>query len=596
MTTTAERQSAPTVIPILQQEFEDFNTEATEFLAGNREERRFIGFRLKQGVYGQRQPSRQMIRVKLPFGGIGPDQMEAFAKLAERHVPLRKGHITTRQNIQLHHMPLPEMYDVLRLIGDAGLSSREACGNTVRNVTGDPWAGIRADEPFDITPYAGAFVRYWVRNPLSQLLPRKFKVTFSGSDADAAMTPIHDIGFIPRIREIDGKQVRGFKMVVGGGLSTMAKDAVVLTEFVTVDDAEYLRYSEAVIRIFEDADELRVNILKARLKFLVHRVGGEAFRQMVDERLAQDWAKQPIDLDALLLHDDESAVAPEPSVLDMSQVPEADRAAFSRWVDENVRPQKQEGYHAVEVVVRQGDLTPEQFRGLASIMTEYGGGRARTTQAQNLVLRWIPGANLYPVWQALQPLDLGAAGPQTIRDVVSCPGTDSCKLGITSSMGLNRAISERIETLDVTDPLTSKMLINISGCPNSCGQHHLGNIGFHGAAMKNDARQIPAYNVFLGGDRHEGGPTRVGTVAKLRIPAKRVPEAVERFIKVYEGGREAGEEFNTFFDRVGVKPFEAAVEELSLTPKFSTDNIQEFVDWEREGLYVLERGEGECAV
>lgn len=591
--TTATPKSAPTVIPIILKEFDDFETEATKFLAGDMEERQFIGFRLKQGVYGQRQPARQMTRVKVPFGGLGPVQMEGFAQVAEL-APLGKGHITTRQCVQFHHIPLVEMYNVLRVLGDHGLSSREACGNVVRNVTGDPWAGVRADELFDITPYAGAFVRYWVRNPLSQLLPRKFKVTFSGSDADAALTPIHDIGFIPRIQVVDGKEVRGFKMVVGGGLSTMPKDAVVLTEFVSVDD--YLRYSEAVVRIFQDADELRVNILKARLKFLVHRVGEEAFRKMVDERLAQDWAQQPIDLDALLFVDDEAADAPAPSKLDVSVAPAAEREDFARFIDENVRPQKQDGYYAVQVLVRQGDLRPAQWRGLASIITEHGAGRARTTQAQNLVLRWIPGANVYAVWKALQALNLGESGVATIRDVVSCPGTDSCKLGITSSMGLNRAIGERIDAMNITDPLTKQIFINISGCPNSCGQHHLGNIGFHGAAMKNEARQIPAYNVFLGGERHEGAAARVGTLARLRIPAKRVPDAVERFLGVYTAQRQDGEAFNAFFDRVGVKPFEDAVQDLTVTPAFSTDNIQEFVDWEREGLYVLERGEGECAV
>ena len=396
------------------------------------------------------------------------------------------------------------------------------------------------------------------------------------------------------MKVIDGKEIRGFKMVVGGGLSTMPKDAIVLTDFVSVDD--YLRYSEAVVRIFQDADELRVNILKARLKFLVHRVGAEAFRAMVDERLAQDWAQQPIDLEALLFHDDESADAPAPSKLDVSSVPAEEREAFARFIDDNVRAQKQDGYYAVHVLVRQGDLRPAQWRGLASIITEHGAGRARTTQAQNLVLRWIPGANVYAVWKALQALNLGESGAATIRDVVSCPGTDSCKLGITSSMGLNRAISERLEVLNVTDPLTKQIFINISGCPNSCGQHHLGNIGFHGAAMKNDARQIPAYNVFLGGERHEGATAHAGTLAKLRLPAKRVPDAVERFIGVYQAGRTEGEPFNTFFERVGVAPFEAAVQDLTLTPTFGTDNLQEFVDWEREGLYVLERGEGECAV
>ncbi|MEX1021714.1 MAG: nitrite/sulfite reductase [Dehalococcoidia bacterium] len=592
--TTVDRQRTQNVIPILGKEYEDFRTEAAEFLDGNRDEAKFIGFRLKQGVYGQRQAARQMIRVKLPFGGISPEQLEGFAQVAERFTPLNKGHITTRQAIQLHHIPLPQVYEVLRILGDHGLSSREACGNTVRNVTGDPWAGVRADEPFDVTPYAGAFVRYWVRNPLSQLLPRKFKVTFSGSDADAAMTGIHDIGWLPRVQVVDGQEVRGFKMLVGGGLSTAAKQAVVVSEFVPVDD--YLRYSEAVVRIFNDADELRTNILKARLKFLVHRVGEEEFRKMVEARLQEDWAQTRPDVDPLLFHDDERAGAPAPSALDATAIPEDDRAAFSAWVDSNVRPQKQDGYYAIEVQVPQGDLSPEQFRGLATVLTEFGAGRARTTQAQNFVVRWIPGASLYAVWQRLNALRLGRAGSQTLVDVVSCPGTDSCKLGITSSMGLNRAIVQKVDLMDITDPKVRDVMINISGCPNSCGQHHLGNIGFHGAAMKNDKRQIPAYNVLLGGRRREGEPLRIGKLARLRIPAKRVPDAVERFLNVYQEQRTGDEAFNDFFDRVGTKPFEVAVQDLTVTPEFATENVQEFVDWEREGLYVLERGEGECAV
>jgi len=593
MTTTARNAGTGRVIPILDDELGDFQTEAKVFLDGDRDEQKFIGFRLKQGVYGQRQPARQMIRVKLPFGGVNVDQLNALADVAEQFAPLGKGHITTRENIQYHHIPLAKAYDALRRLGDAGLSTREACGNVVRNVTGDPWAGIRDDEPFDITPYAGAFVRYFVRNPLSQALPRKFKVTFSGSDEDAAMTAIHDIGFIPRIRDIDGKQVKGFRMVVGGGLSTMPKDAVLISDFVPVED--FLTYSEAVVRIFNRADELRVNILKARLKFLVHRVGEEEFRRMVEEELKGDWAKQRPDVQSLLYLDDEAAEAP-PLPAQADAVPSEDAARFARFMAVAVRKQKQAGYSAITAKVRQGDLTPQQFRELGRIIETHGNGRARVTQDQNIVLRWIPDGRVYSVFKELDAHGLGDADATEITDVVSCPGTDSCKLGITSSMGLNRAIQQHLESLHIEDPLTRRVLINISGCPNSCGQHHIGNIGFHGASMKNDDRQIPAYNVFLAGQRRAGQKLRMGTLARLRIPAKRVPVAIERFINVYQAQRQAGEEFNDFFDRVGVKPFEEAVRDLTVTPQFSTDNLQEFIDWERQGLYVLERGEGECAV
>ncbi|MDA1009969.1 MAG: nitrite/sulfite reductase, partial [Chloroflexi bacterium] len=319
----------PHIIPILEQEFEDFETEATAFLAGQRDERQFIIFRLHQGTYGQRQPERQMIRVKNPAGVINSQQLEAYADIAEQWAPLGKGHITTRAAVQFHHIPLARVTSMMRRLGEAGLSSREACANTVRNVTADPWAGIRADEPFDVTPYAGAFVRYWVRNELSQFLPRKFKVTFSGSEQDDGLVKIHDLGFIPRVQVVDGQEVRGFKMVAGGGLSIMAREAVTISEFVPL--TEYLKVSEAVIRIFNQADELRKNLAKARLKFLVHRIGEAAFNEMIEDELEKEWAQRDILPDDLLYFDDEEAAAPSLDV-EAPQVLASEAAAFAEWL------------------------------------------------------------------------------------------------------------------------------------------------------------------------------------------------------------------------------------------------------------------------
>lgn len=576
------------VLPVLERELEDFTTEATRYLNGEwPTEAQFIGFRLKQGVYGQRQPNVQMIRVKLPFGGVSADQMDAFGEVAEKYAPLRKGHITTRQNFQFHHIPLERAAQALFVMGRTGLSTREACGNTVRNVTGDPWAGVNADELFDPTPYAGAFARYWLRNPLSQLLPRKCKVAFASNDKDEAITGIHDIGFIPRIQ--DG--VKGFKIVVGGGLSIMPRNALVLREFSPLD--EYLKISEAVIRIFEKADELRKNRAKARLKFLVDRVGIEEFRHMVDDELRGDWAKGNFSPDRLLFLDTEEADAPAKKPF--YDQPNGDGREFTFFVTANVRAQKQQGFSAVEVKVTRGDLKPEQFRGLAKIMREYSGGRARTTVQQNIVLRWVRDESLYEVFKRLKEIGLADAGAHTITDVVSCPGTDSCKLGITSSMGLNAAIQAKVESMNIVDPLTKKMHIKMSGCPNSCGQHHIANIGFHGAAMKVGPQQLPAYHVFMGGD-YENGNLRIGQQLKVRMPAKRAPEAVERFIRVYESSRRAGEEFNATFDRIGAAPFEAAVQDLTLPGDFIDENKNMFIDWNRLELYQLQRGEGECAI
>ena len=587
------QQEAPgRIIPILDSEFVDFESEATEYLKGNRVEETFIGFRLKQGVYGQRQAAKQMIRVKLPFGGVAADQLDALAEVAERYTPLRRGHITTRENIQYHHVPLPLATEALKLMAEVGLSTREACGNTVRNVTGDAWAGICSDEPFDVTPYAGAFIRYFVRNPLTQLLPRKFKVAFTASEADRAITSIHDLGFTPKLRQLNGKSEKGFRIVTGGGLSIMAKHAMVLYDFVPVD--EYLRVSEAVLRIFERSDDLRRNRAKARIKFLVHKVGIDKFRSMVDDELKGEWARKAIPLDDLLYFDDEGADAPDSDPILPDPSP-ADADEFAEFLRANVSPQVQLGYSAVEVKVLQGDLSPDQFRGLAQILRDHGAGRARTTPGQNIVLRWIPTGRLYEVWKELKKLDLGDGGAFEIHDIVSCPGTDSCKLGITSSMGLNRAISEKLLEMKITDPLTRKILINASGCPNSCGQHHIAEIGFHGAAMKSDGKQIPAYHIFLAGHRRDGN-LRLGTLLRSRLPAKRVPEAVERIIRYYEGNRANGEHFNDFFDRTGKEAFDVVLKNLTLPPEFSEESEPTFIDWERDVHYVLERGEGECAV
>lgn len=580
------------VLPVLQRELEDFETEATRFLDGGYpDEATFIGYRLKQGVYGQRQPGVQMIRCKLPFGGVTPEQLEAFADVAEEFAPLRKGHITTRQNIQFHHVPLRRSAGALYRLGQSGISTREACGNTVRNVTGDPWAGVQEGELFDPTPYAAAFARYWLRNPLSQLLPRKFKVAFTGTDQDTAITGLHDLGFIPRIE--DG--VKGFKVVVGGGLSIMPRNAPVLREFVPLD--EYLRVSEAVVRLFEKADELRKNRAKARLKFLIERIGIDEFRRWVDAELEGDWAKTGnFDPEPYLLILDEEPLAP--ARRPQYAQPNGDMREFTAFVTANVKAQRQQGFSTVEVKVPRGDLTPEQFRGLAQILREYTGPSARTTIQQNIVLRWVRDESLYEVWQALKALALAGAGAQTITDVVSCPGTDSCKLGITSSMGLNRAIEERVTALNITDELTKKINIKMSGCPNSCGQHHIATIGFHGAAMKVDGQQLPAYHVFLGGDyaNERGEGMRLATQLKVRLPAKRGPEAVERFVALYQAERQEGETFNDTFDRLGPKVYEDAIRDLTLPGEFSDDNKGMFIDWGKLDLYQLQRGEGECAI
>ncbi len=579
------------VIPILEREFDDFDTEAGKFLEGQLTEDEFIGFRLKQGVYGQRQPGVQMIRVKLPYGGVSPEHMEAFANVIEAYAPLRKGHITTRQNIQIHHVPLADAAKAIRELGDAGLSSREGCGNTVRNVTGDPYAGICEDEIFDPTPYAAAYVRYFVRHPTTQLMPRKWKTAFTASDADRAITPIHDLGFIPRVR--DG--VRGFKIVVGGGTSIMPRIAETITEFAEAENGDYLKVSEAALRIFDRQDWLRVNRARARIKVLVDKIGIEEFNRRIEAELEGDWLLDrdfPGALERGRFDDDEQANAP--AVPESPSSPNGDRSQFERFLDGNVTPQRQQGFSAVEVKVTRGDLSPEQLRGLASIMRDFSGGYARTSVEQNFVLRWVRDEALYDLWLGISELGLGDAGAQEITDVVSCPGTDSCKLGITSSMGLNTAIQERVEEMQIDDPLTRQVHIKMSGCPNGCAQHHIGNIGFYGASLKVGGRQMPAYIPHLGGQSHAGA--KFGKRLKSRLPAKRVPDAIERWLRFYESDRNDGEYFTAFVERIGTEKFEELVKDLSMPAEFSLENMLQFVDWSRSEPYKVERGEGECAV
>jgi sulfite reductase beta subunit-like hemoprotein len=586
------------VIPILQREYDDFKTEATKFLAGGTEEDEFIKFRLKQGVYGQRQPDVQMIRCKLPFGGVTPEQLDKFADVVEQYAPLRKGHITTRQNVQIHHVPLMDAEKAIRELGEAGLSSREGCGNTVRNVTADPWAGVATDELYDLTPYAAAYVRYFVRSPITQAMPRKIKTSFDASAANRAISEIHDIAYRARVKASEDPahpgEVRGVQMLVGGGTSIMPRVAPVLYEFLEVDNGEYLKVAEAVFRIFDRQDWLRVNRARARIKVFVDKYGIDELRAQVQEELKGDWvSERDFSIQDKIFEYDEQADAPAPRA-DYG-TPNGDLSEFERFRAANVAQQRQEGFVTVEVKITRGDLTPEQFRGLASIMREHSGPYARTTVQQNLVLRWVRPESVYDIWSALKQLDLGDAGSREIDDVVSCPGTDSCKLGITSSMGLNKAIQERIESMQITDPLTRKIHIKMSGCPNGCGQHHLGSIGFYGASIKVGEHTIPAYIPHVGGV-FEGEKIAFGQRLKLRLPAKRVPEAIERWVRHYECNRQEGETWGAFVQRTGTGELEGLVKELSMPVEFGLETMSQFIDWNRDVPFQVIRGEGECAV
>jgi sulfite reductase beta subunit-like hemoprotein len=491
-------------------------------------------------------------------------------------------------------VPLDDAAKLIRELGDAGLSSREGCGNTMRNVTGDPRAGVLPGEEFDITPYAGAYVRYFVRHPTTQSMPRKFKTAFASTAGDNTIGPIHDLAFLPRVRN----GVRGVAVLVGGGTSIMPRTAPELYDFVELDNGDYLKVAEAVVRIFDRTDWLRPNRARARIKVLIDKIGIDEFRDMVEEELRGDWTAERDfagALETLAFEHDEEANAPARPPAGTTGSPNGDQREFDRFLATNVHPQRQKGFSTVEVKVRRGDLTVEQLRGLARIMRQFTGGYARTTVGQNLVLRWVREESVYDVWRGLQALELGDAGAQEVTDVVSCPGTDSCKLGITSSMGLNQALQDRLIQMEIDDELTRRIHIKMSGCPNGCGQHHIADIGFYGASIKVGENTIPAYIPHIGG-RYDDGEVAFGTRLKARLPAKRVPEALERWIRYYQSERRDGEEFRAFAERVGTSEFEGLVKDLAMPAEFNLENMNLFIDWTKKVPFQVIRGEGECAV
>ena len=580
------------VIPYLAIEPEEFEAEMRRYRSGEIDDTTFTPWRLRRGVYGQRQPDAQMMRIKLP-GGLGTaDQMDVLADIAERFVPLGKGHITTRENIQFHHVTLENAPVIMRILGEAGLSTREACGNTVRNVIADPLVGIDAEQAFDVTPYLVAYVRKFVRHPIAQSMPRKFKTSFSSGEHDPAISGMHDMGFIARVRDEGGVQQKGFKMVVGGGTSILAKNAETLYEFVSVD--EYLRVTEAVLRVFDAADELRQNKMMARIKVLIHRRGIEAVRALVDEELKGAWAS-------------EGDFNPEPLMAGAQETPPAPRAdegkgsgekEYLLWRETNVVRQVQEGYNAVFVKVPQGDMTPEHMHGIADLARKHGSGTIALSAEQNLALRWVPDGALHDVWAGLGAIGLAESDQYTITDMTSCPGTDTCKLGITSAMGLNRAITTAFKDWDdlLEDPLIKKLHVKASGCPNGCGRHHLAHIGFQGASIKgSNGNQIPAFEVYLGGG-YERGSLQYGQRVKAKVPSKHIPAAMRRMLDFYRDQRRGGEEFNDFVQRVSTDPFEAILSEFREVGALSKDTLDYYMDWGKTVLYKLERGEGECSV
>ena len=593
-------KSASGIIPFMEGEIVRLEEESARFESGEQDNAEFTPFRLRQGVYGQRQADVQMIRIKLPGGRVTPEALDVLSDISDNYAPLHKGHITTRENIQFHHIPLSECPDVIRMLGEVGLSTREACGNTVRNVVGSPSAGVCEDEIFDPTPYLAAYVRFGVRNPLTQSFPRKFKTAFTGCEShDAVAAAIQDLTYVSQIKNIDGQPKKGFKVFVGGGTSIMPRLAKPLYEFLPEED--YLRLAQAIWTVFNNAESLRKNRMMARLKVLIDRIGLDEFRGLVEAELSQIG---PIDPSPYMDITDLQRETPPVSHGNGSDgVSSDEQSEFNKWKESNVFKQKQEGYSLVYVKPVRGDLTAEQFKGLATILRSFTGGRASATQEQNLALRWVPEDQLGKLWVALKGLGLAHPGALTISNVVSCPGTDSCKLGITASMGLAKAIGEEVDSWEdlLDDNGVKKIRIKMSGCPNGCGLHHIANIGFHGAAVKGpEGQQIPSYELFLGGNYGDNQveDSRIGSrIPKVKVPAKMVPGVVRQITNYYKNERaDESEEFNQFLDRVGLEGITEVASKAAEVSETAEPGSDLYFDWERTNAYVLERGEGECAV
>ncbi|MBI3621891.1 MAG: nitrite/sulfite reductase, partial [Nitrospirae bacterium] len=572
----------------LQAEIDRFETAARQFLQGEMHPDVFKRFRLKQGVYGQRQADVQMVRIKIPLGDLTSEQTRTIARLSERYAT-GVSHVTTRQDIQLHFVKLDQAAPLLRELAAAGLTTREACGNTVRNVTLCPLAGICPDELFDITPYAMATAQFFLRNPICEDLPRKFKFAFSGCAHDRAMTGIHDIG-VMAVSHTNGSQTFGFRITVGGGLGPSPRRPYLLEEFVSPDDL--LPTCEAVIRVFSRLGN-RKNRSLARIKFLLEKIGFEAFYRVYHDELTRIQQGRPP-----LLPDALRTVRPFPRAaavtLNGTAGPQATTTpGFDAWRRHNVIAQRQPGLHAVQIRLVIGDIAAPALKVIADLADRFAHGRLRATQHQNLLFRNVAASSLPALHAALVEQGLAHLGAEDLGDVISCPGTDTCGLGITASKGLGRVLTEQLQLNGEHDPEIRKIAIKISGCPNSCAQHHVAAIGFHGLAEKFDGRLLPAYQLHLGG-RITPQSVQFGLMFPLKFPAKRVPEVVQRLLTLYRAERQPGESFIAYVDRTGKSRFQQELTPFT-KPAGPEADAGLFQDWGDTADYTMEdHGAGEC--
>ncbi len=534
----------------------------------------FRAFRLTRGVYGQRQEGEQMLRVKIPAGLLGAEQLGALADVGERY-GRGLGHVTTRQNVQFHFLKMADVEAAMRRCDEAGLTTREACGNSVRTMTACEVAEVCGAAPFDVTPYAEALTRYFLGHPLSASLPRKFKAAFSGCATDCAKAAIHDLGFVAATRGGE----RGFKVLAAGGLSTSPQAALVLHEFVPA--GEIGRVGEAVVRLFHRLGN-RDNRHRARLKYVLRKLGEEKFRAAYAEARGEVDAEAAGELRVV----EAPAREPAPPRRALGPAP----AGLLLWQAASTFAQKQPGYVAVYVRLPLGDVTVAQLRALAGVCARYGDGTLRLTIDQNLLLPWVDRRSLAALYAELEPLGLARPDARTAHDVTSCPGADTCNLAVTASRRLAAAVAERLDRADARalEGLAGAS-IKVSGCPNSCGQHHVADLGFHGGAKTVGGAAVPVYQLHLGGGVDARG-ARFGRQV-VKIVARRVPDAVVRLFELYGRERGEGESPADFFARVDPKAVVAALGPLVAAPPEEAERS----DFGETQGFLVATGDGECA-
>src|SRR5918996_1521123 len=602
--------------PELAREIDIYETEMELRKQGKVDEKLFAETRLRRGVYGQRYDNGQrydgretqqlpypsgeltkgpntvwdapgMLRIKIPFGGMNARQLEVMAELAEEYSD-GIAHVTTRQDFQLHFIHIEDTPALMRRLAAVGITTREACGNSVRNVTACPYSGVCHTEAFDVTPYAHALAMFLLGHPDTQDFGRKFKVAFSGCRHEACgLVSLHDMGAIAVTRIENGVEKRGFELYVGGGLGTVPHQAKLFDDFVA--EEELLPLAQAISRVFARLGEKK-NRNRARIKFLVAQLGIEEFKRLVlEERatLPQDprWTAYLSEIREL----DEKPLRPAEPLGDSLQT-----ASFQRWYQTNIFHQKQKGYVTATITLPLGDITADQLRAVADISRRFTNGTVRTTVEQNIVLRWISEADLPEVYAALEAIGLGQPGAGTIVDITSCPGTDTCKLGISASRGLAGELRQRLaEKSHALDEAVQNLHIKVSGCFNSCGQHHVADLGFYGVSRHSGNYTVPHFQVVLGGEwTHNGGSYGLAMGA---VPAKRIPEVVERLTGRYVSEREKNESFKTFIQRIGKVQVKSMLDDLTKMPSHDEDPTP-YTDWGDSREFTIgDMGVGECA-